>query len=210
MGRRAECNSADDALSIDTKWLKDHGYFCGLKYGAITWTWNWSGKKSTVGFTVHVHDIDVFRPFIRFQYTTKSWYEEEEKEMDYMFDLVKVPCNLGGFRWAFKCGLSKNNNYCGRIVYTLFKAGSDYFGCRKCMNIVYESQRQSGSRFEHFGKMLKNEKKYYKLADTIKKRHYRGIPTKKMQKLMRLEAQLPSIEQIAFMELSLLSNKNKK
>jgi len=63
------------------------------------------------------------------------------------------------------------------------------------MNIVYESQRKSGCRLEFFGKALDNERKYGEVYDSIHKWHYQGKPTRKVRKLRRLEARMPSLEE---------------
>jgi hypothetical protein len=187
MGMYATHNTAEESLCIDTEWLKKHDYFCGYRSGGITWTWGWGDNKSSINFIVDtMNDF----PNIRFRYSTKQWGDDESKQMDYSFSLVKVPCNLGSFRWAFKCGLWKNGHYCGRKVYKLYSANSEYFGCRKCMNIVYESQRKSGSRFESLDKLFRAEKKAEKLEQTITKTHYQGVPTRKIRKLMKLRNNL--------------------
>lgn len=191
MGMYSTKNSADDSLSLDTKWLREHNYFCGYKSGGITWTLGFN-NKSSISFNVDVMDE---RPTIRFSYTVTHRRDGEEKYMDYSFSLVKVPCNLGGFRWAFKCSLWVNNRYCGRTVYTLYKANSDYFGCRRCSMIVYESQRKSRSRHELLGKAFDAEKKYEQLYSKIKKWHYQWRPTKKVLQLRRLERQMLTTEQ---------------
>lgn len=201
MGMYATCHTAEDSLSLDTKWLKDHGYFCGYKNEGISWKWGWGDNESSIGLSV---DTTGDFPNIRFRYSTKHWNGEEKKHMDYSFPLIQVPCNLGGFRWAFKCGLWVNGVYCGRTVYTLYKANSDYFGCRKCIRIVYESQRESGKSFEFLGKILKAEREYEKVYKSIRKWHYRGRPTRKVIKLNKLEAQIPPVEEAEKMFNTLL------
>jgi len=202
MGMYATKSTAEDSYSIDTKWLKDHDYFCGYKSGGITWTSGF-GHESSISFIVHV---SFESPNIRFQYSTGS-YGEEKKYMDYKFPLVRVPCNLGGFRWAFQCALYKGGRYCGRTVYTLYQSGSGYFGCRHCMNIVYESQRKSGSRFESFGNALLASKKADELWHQIHKWTYRGKLTKKAKKYQQLVLRMPSLTQMAFIESELLLKK---
>lgn len=186
MGIWAEYYTDEDSLSIDTRWLKDNGYFCGYKSGGIKWTYGFGGKSS-IGFTVDT--INEF-PKIRFQYVIAK-DTENERHMDYSYNLHKIPCNLGGFRWAIECGLYCRNKYCGRKVYKLFRSpNSDYYGCGKCMHIIYESQRKSGSRFESLDKLFRAEKKAEKLEQSITKTHYQGVPTRKMRKLMNLRNNL--------------------
>ena len=179
---------AEDCLNIDTKWLKDHGYFCGYRRGVISWTYGWSDFESSVSLSVDTMDS----PNIHFRYTETARWGDEKMDMDYSFPLVKVPCNLGGFRWAFKCSLYKNGIYCGRTAYALYQGNSGYFGCRHCANITYQSQRRSGSRLEYFGRALENNRKACELYDSIKKWSYKGRPTKKVLKLRRLERMIPS------------------
>lgn len=205
MGRYSYSNrpTESESLCLDTQWLKENGYFRGGEHGRIAWTHGYSGKESSVGFFVDITDDN---PKIHFQYSTKRWDETESKGMDYSFPLIKVPCNLGGFRWAFKCGLWSKSVYCGRRVHKLYKANSDYFGCRKCMKIVYDSQRDSGRKYEFLGKILKSERKFEKLYPSIKKWHYRGKPTKKVMRLRKLEAQIPPTDQAEKIFNSLLGS----
>ena len=173
----------EDSLKLDTKWLKDHGYFCGWKKGGIIWEDEWSGHDSSISFIV---DTDFENPNIRLLYKTNIGLENE-KNMDYSFPLIKVPCNLGGFRWAFKCQLYYKGVYCGRTVYTLYSTNLDYFGCRHCMRIVYRSQRECRRSLEYFGKIISCDEKLDKLYESTKKRYYKGKLTKKMQLINKLE-----------------------
>lgn len=190
MGMYPTKTSSDDCLSLDTQWLKKHGYLCGFKSGGIKWTFGFGGESS-ISFSVDAGDS----PRIRFQYSTRSWGNNEKHSMDYSFSLVKVPCNLSGYRWAFRCELVANKVYCGRLVYKLYKGNSDYFGCRRCMGIVYESQRRSGSRFEFLGQIIDAERKEEKLYAEIKKWNYRGRPTRKARRLARLQGFIPHGEE---------------
>ena len=176
-----------ESLCVDTQWLKGHGYFSGYKAGGITWTWP-LGDKSSIGFTVNTMDKPTK---MQLKYTVTHYWNDEQTEMDYTVPLIKVPCKLGGYRWAFKCELSKNSAYCGRTVYKLYKPpNSDYFGFIKCMHIIYESQRISGSAFEWLGKIIKAENEYDELYKTIHKWHYQGKSTKKVLKLKLLESRI--------------------
>ncbi len=186
MGMYATKHLAEESRDLDTQWLKKNGYFCGYKSGGIKWTWGYGGESS-IGFTVDV--LDDF-PNIRLQYTVHS-SREERRSMDYSLPLIKVPCNLGGFRWAFQCTLSRNNIYCGRLVYHLYKGYPDYFGCRNCIGIVYNSQRDSGKRFAILGKILDAEREAKEVLKTIHKWHYRGQPTRKVRKYYQIQNKVP-------------------
>jgi hypothetical protein len=62
--------------------------------------------------------------------------------MNYRLDLVCTCPNYGGQRWWFVCpGLV--SGACGRRVRKLYLAsGEEYFGCRRCCDLRYASQRE--------------------------------------------------------------------
>jgi hypothetical protein len=78
---------------------------------------------------------------LRLLYAIKSL----NAELDYAVQLVTTPCHLGGVRWWFLCPLTKNGVACGRRVRKLFLSG-EYFGCRRCHDLVYRSSQESDSR----------------------------------------------------------------
>lgn len=199
MGRKSYRYLESDCQSFSTKWLKDHKYFCGFKQGGITWNNTW-GNNVSIGFSVHTMED----PKIHFRYSDNKGFSE--REMDYSFRLLKIPCNLKGFRWAFECGLYKTGVFCGRPVHVLYRAGSGYFGCRHCLEITYDSQRYSGGRFYLLNKDLIAERKYFALNNTVYKRHYRGRPTKKIQRLLKLKESLLPLEEVEKLHQSLLKN----
>jgi hypothetical protein len=56
--------------------------------------------------------------------------------------LVSTPQNYGGSRWRFVCPRS-----CGRWVRKLyFPAPRNYFACRTCHNLTYQSVQEHGSQ----------------------------------------------------------------
>lgn len=73
---------------------------------------------------------------------TRSQYggEDELTEVDYGIDLETTPCNFGGERWWFRCPLVKNGTPCERRCFKLYcPPGGDYFGCRECYDLTYQS-----------------------------------------------------------------------
>lgn len=184
MGRNPFNYTEVESLGISTKFLKEHNFFYWYKTGRITWTWG-NECESSIRLTVDLRDAT---QKIRFNYITGKG-TEDERRMDYSYNLHKVPCNLGGYRWAIGCGFYRNNRYCGRKVYTLFKPpNSDYFGCRKCMHIIYESQRRSRYKYKFLDRIFKADEKIIKLEEAITKLHYKGKYTKKVKKLLKLKS----------------------
>lgn len=181
MGMYATKSTVESGSTINAKWLKNNNYFSGYMAGQTEWN-NGFGDKSSMDITVNTTND---YPYINLQYSTNKW-NDERRNINYECPLVKVPCNLGGYRWAFKCPLSDNGRYCGKTVYTLYRANSDYFGCRNCSRVVYESQRQCRRRLEYLGKLFNLKEKIKDLHSSISKLHYRGQPTRKVRKLMML------------------------
>ena len=79
---------------------------------------------------------------LRLIYTLKKHSTGEKKDFDYSVRLTTTPLPWGGFRFWFICPIVG----CGRRVSVLYLApGGDYFACRHCYRLSYES-RQEGYR----------------------------------------------------------------
>lgn len=183
-------DEADWYNSLSVYWLNKHGYIPResddyfFKSGGIKWVHN-SGSESGIGFNITKSPEEGCK--INFKYTNTDRETGEKKSMDYSFDLISTPCNLGGERYWFRCGLYSNGVYCGRRVGTLY-VGGKYLGCRHCYNLTYMSRNESrGGRFYYFGEFLKNETKVEKLEAKIKRKYYRGKPTRKYKQLLKLQ-----------------------
>lgn len=172
---------AESVKKISTTFLKEKNYFCGMRYGTITWTRNnWLGEehKNRVSIQVSTAYKD---KFLRIYYTQTDNNSGEKKDFDYRIPLVTTPCKFGGNRYWFICPMSKNGNYCGKRVGVLYKDG-DYFACRHCYNITYASRNLSGLA-KSFGSYLSNPE-LDELRSKIKRTHYKGIPTKKYRRFL--------------------------
>ena len=159
-------------------WLKKHGYLNGgWKYGGIKWTYG-SDNESSTGLTVTTSGSEDDN--IRLQYTHTSRGTDDKENMDYKVKLITTPCNYGGKRYWFICPLSKNGQYCGRRVGVLFSIGK-WFGCRHCGEIAYSSQMQGG-RYKGFVSIPDIER----AEKDVKRYYYKGKPTRKYRKVIRL------------------------
>jgi hypothetical protein len=62
--------------------------------------------------------------------------------------------NFGGMRWWFLCPLVKSGATCNRRVNKLFLLPrGEYFGCRACLNLTYESAQTHDARVN---KLMRN------------------------------------------------------
>ena len=184
-------DTVEDCRSVSISFLKKHGYLsepCSMS-GSIVWKNYYGEETSSISIAVSTMYDD---NYVRFQYTTTNRNTGEKTEYDYKVQLTTTPCNFGGVRYWFICPLSKKGVYCGCRVAKLYKApGANYFGCRHCYNLSYETRNESRlGRFGSIGYSIVAERKMEELYSQIKRWTYKGKPTKKARKLKALEAKL--------------------
>jgi hypothetical protein len=178
---------ADHLKKIEIWTLNKWGYLdTKFRSGKITWTHNYSGDESSVGIQTVICDE---KQYIRIHYTQTDHDTEEKRNFDYKIPLVTTPCYFGGTRFWFQCPWYKRKVYCGKRVGVLYKSG-DYFACRHCYELSYSSKNEN-RRYSLFGlgKVLDLETKIEKLEDNITTYYYKGNPTKKYLKLIKLRRQ---------------------
>lgn len=167
---------AEATKRIEMAWLRKKGYLVKDSQGGVAYgnpSWNYNGEPSgNVSIEVSTKPDNMY---IRISYTQTDSYSDEKQNFDYKFALTTTPCHLGGKRFWFICGLSKNGRYCGRRVSILYKSG-DYFGCRHCHNIAYESQNLS-HLYRMFGRPMSDDK-LEKMYANLRQTHYKGQQTK--------------------------------
>jgi hypothetical protein len=166
----------------------------GYCFTTLTWTRKLSGRKNSIGLVVDVTD----EPYIKVNYTITD-RDGDKTDYDYKITLTTTPCNLGGKRYWFICPLTSNGIYCGRRVGTLYLASSgNYFGCRHCYNLSYESRNEPHfARFGGIGYPIKAERQTEELYNQIKRWTYKGKPTKKVRKLHALERKMRAYDGIS-------------
>ncbi len=177
-------NKADDTNKISISFLKKYDYFTGWMSGTITWTRNgWGGEsKSSVGLEASTMHDD---KYLRIHYTQTDRNTQAEKDFDYKIPLTTTHCRYGGVRYWFTCPWYKNGVYCGRRVAKLYKDG-DYFACRHCYNLTYESRNAKKSYKKGvFGILGKHWKSGDYLA-TLKRTYYNGKPTRKYRRYLKM------------------------
>ena len=140
--------TVEGCKSISTTFLKQHDYFCGVRWGSMKWT-RGGEETGSVGFVVSVQD---WTGEIRFQYTQTQRQSGEKESLDYPVRLTATPCRYGGKRWWFICPLIKNGYTCNRRVLKLYLGGGKYFGCRNCYNLTYESCQEHDARVDRLCK----------------------------------------------------------
>ncbi len=194
-------DTTEAAKRIELAWLRKHNYLGGNFGGQLSWSY---GGKPSGNIRVKI-DTSSSTPHIEFDYKIKNRYEGNEawKVMKYEFVMESNPCRFGGKKWFFICGLYKNGIYCGKKVRNLYFAGN-YFACRKCANLSYQSCNES-KKYQGAFKILNQAWKadeYY--VQNIKRKFYKGKPTRKYKRYLNIKGGY-SDEDVTLLENRLLS-----
>lgn len=140
--------TVEECKSVSTTFLKQHDYFCGVRWGGMKWT-RGGEETGSISFMVSVQD---WTGEIRFQYTQTQRHSGEKESLDYPVRLTATSCRYGGKRWWFICPLIKNGYPCNRRVLKLYLGSGKYFGCRHCYNLTYESCQEHDARVDRLCK----------------------------------------------------------
>lgn len=169
------CENLDSTHSIDLTDIRKWGALRqGWQNGTIRWTRDGEerGKvcyETTIGCEQQPNTL-------RLRYTSTS-RDEVSREMDYQVSLLSIPCRYGGEKWFFQCP----NTSCNRRCRILYEYGH-YFVCRECTSMWYDSQTHITNRF----RLMQNIFNAGRLEKTLKRHFYRGLPTRKYRRYLKL------------------------
>lgn len=181
---------AEQSNALSIFWLKKHGFLnkdYSLMSGNIQWIYGISEHKNSIDFYVKRENWGTpeEETYIELRYTYTDHWSGEKESMNYQIRLTTTPCNFGGKRYWFICPLTKNGQYCGRRVGVLYNVGK-YFGCRHCGEIAYYAQMKGGK----FRGSSVTAPDIERLEREIKRYYYRGRPTRKYRRLIRMNEKL--------------------
>lgn len=176
-------NRAEQNEAFRISWLRKNGYLdksLHYQFGGIQWT---RGEyKTSIHFGIRKNTVgnpeEKERVVLEYMYADR--HSGETTNINYAVALTCTLCNYDGKRYWFICPLSTNDLACGRRVGVLYRVDK-YFGCRHCMRIAYTSQMYGGS-YKGFVSAPDIEK----AESEVKRWHYRGKPTRKYRKVIRL------------------------
>ena len=188
-------STIEEVKRIEMPALKKLGYLSNKNQhiqGRIDW--NFNGNPSG-NIWIDINTEEDISPYIRLEYGIKQNGEPEEnrRQYDYKFQLEKLPCYFGGFRWFFHCGLTKNGVYCGRRVRVLYNVG-DYFGCRHCTSLSYQSCNESRYHRSGYFRVFSTMNKADRYREKLKRYYYRGVPTKKYERYLKMTKGLDEVK----------------
>ena len=141
MGRwsYSDRRTVEECKDITVKFLNEHHFLDGgARWGGMKWTRNGeeTGNINVVVSTTAGNEN------IRFQYTVTDRDSGEKSDFDYKARLDWTPCHFGGRGWWFICPLVVRGQACNRRVGALYLGDGNYFGCRHCHDLTYESSKE--------------------------------------------------------------------
>lgn len=148
MGKQADYYAVENCLALSVFRLNKAGLLSGVRKGTLSWKF-YSGYVFNLNITT-----DTANGFIRLHYETGKSFDTdyEIKTMDYRVRLSESYPHYGGKRYWLECPLMHCKTYrSGKLYLPPFQ---DWFGCRKCFGLQYESSRKSGSRGYKLDKLL--------------------------------------------------------
>lgn len=171
----------EDCRTISMYNLRKWGSLKGYHSGTITWTSGWAKNKNSVSYVVDLASYGNEKYF-KLDYTITDRFSGEKHEINHKYPILTTPCNYGGVRYWFECSVCHQGVYCGRKVAKIYLgAGSHYFACRHCYNLSYRS------RIDGYAYTYPDIDEY---QSKMKRWHYRGKPTVKHRRLLKMEDKL--------------------
>jgi hypothetical protein len=125
MGRAQTHDSTDDYIRLDVRWCKRQGYLRPGWFGTL----NWSRRGERFAWINVEADNDRIILKYRTRHRGCEWQDKH-----YSVAVEWTQCHFGGRRAWFLCPA------CGRRAAILY--GATLFACRRCLHLVYESQRE--------------------------------------------------------------------
>jgi hypothetical protein len=164
----------NEALSVSITSLKEWGYLEPNQNNSGIITWSINGHK-TGSISIRVI-TSVTRGTLILDYRYR------DSPVCYSVNLISMPSNLGkGIVWLFECPHTK------KLCRKLYSVGEWFLHREAFIGCMYEKQTYSKSMRDMgkvFEKYFSADNAYEKIYSKHFKKYYRGIPTKKYQKLL--------------------------
>jgi hypothetical protein len=167
---------SEDCRHLSVYKLHEWGCFkVTHKEGSISWQRGGNARKDHIEYMYNQS-----RSTFRVKYTVTDGYTREKMDVEHLYPILITECNYGGQRYWFECSVYNGGVYCGRRVAKLYLGGgSNYFACRHCYDLTYES-RICGWAY--------TDVDIDEAAYAIKRWYYRGVPTRKHRALLKKQA----------------------
>ena len=169
---------------IEMTYLRKSGDLCGWSWRKISW--NYKGEPSGFITAKIATGSDGEDHYMELGYSIRLQDKEEWRPLKYRVKMESTPCRFGGHRWWFHCPANACNRRCSILYQHL-----SYFVCRKCAGLKYESQEYSGKYA-----FLKNLFDADEYAMKLKRWYYRGQPTRKHRRYLKMTRGMSQAQQL--------------
>ena len=140
LGRHSTKDTVDGTRNLDVLYFQQRGLFSWTPRFTYTMSWR-LGEEIVSSISYALVGPCGSLTALRLKYSAIHW--EEKSPCEYQVGLTSTSCNYGGFRYWFLCPLWKSGLPCNRRCRFLYlPSGNNYFGCRKCYELAYESSRR--------------------------------------------------------------------
>ncbi|MBI3589935.1 MAG: hypothetical protein HY094_00980 [Candidatus Melainabacteria bacterium] len=167
--------TVEDCLALSVFFLNKNGSFRNSGSGTLSWSDSF-GNNDCVAYSIN---LSPFTSDIELHYSVTEDLNISN-DIDQLFLLTTTSCFLGKRYW-FICS-------CGKRIAVLYQPpNSNYFRCRHCHNLTYESRNLVAYK-KRLGKpptLLELEQ----LESNIKRRYYNGKITKKYRRFNKKATQ---------------------
>ncbi len=138
-----KATTVEECRHIDAgRWMREGILAPDLRrWGGWVWKHGYTGEQTaSIGYEVN---STTAYPWVRLFYTITPTGGEPQ-HYDYRIALTTTQPHYGGLRWWWICPLVKDGRRCGRRVGKIYlPPGGQYFGCRHCYALTYESCQES-------------------------------------------------------------------
>jgi hypothetical protein len=187
-------NTTEKTPSISIFWLKKNHYLHGVwNEGSISWRRR-GVMFGPVYFTIDIKD-NLKESVIHIGHFNNT---------KYTYRLLPFPCFLGGHRWFFECGATRNGDYCGNRVGILYLKDNKFI-CRECANLSYQSCNENKLYRNNPFQIITRSNKASKIKSTMRKEIYKGKPTRKSRRVNKIMGSITE-DDIREAEVSLFKN----
>lgn len=123
---------------------------------SIEWTSGWNRDKDAIEVEITPCSSIGEPGSLHLRYSLTNRLSKEQRLFSYSVSMTQSECYFGGVRNWLHCPLSINGSPCLKRVGKLYLPPSgSYFGCRKCYDLTYRSQKEHNKTLSAFQKTLR-------------------------------------------------------
>jgi len=145
MGRWAWSSreTVEDCRALSVFELNQKQVLSGHISAKVSWGTVWGAAEQSIGIEVITTGDPDYAGSVQLKYKLTHSSTGDSEILDYIVGLEATSCRFGGIRYWFVCPLMRGADACDERVGKLYlPPNGKYFGCRKCYNLTYRSQKE--------------------------------------------------------------------